>query len=165
MTTVYLDKRAGLLLTDSRITYTTPRALWNLFPLRSKEKYGITTQKSLYVHDRLFSAAGSVSEINKILNYLINGEIVIPDRKANCHCILISKDYCIHLGTFKGKFFKYVEFMDNDYVYSTGSGSPYMVDAKIHYQEDTLLDKIFSTFMKVKDHDPYSDDNINVYKL
>ncbi|EON7637039.1 hypothetical protein ABV23_RS00910 [Escherichia coli] len=165
MTTVYVDKRVGLLLTDSRVTTSTERYFLGLFPLKPKKQYGVVTQKSLYIHDRLFSAAGSVNEINKVLMYLIYGDIVLPSRKENCHCVLLSKDYCIHLGTKNGKFFKYLEFMHEEYVFFMGSGGEYMVDAAVHENQDTLLQKIFSTFKEVKNHDEYTDDNINVYQF
>lgn len=165
MTTVYIDKRVGLLLTDSRVTATQERYFMGLFPLKPKNLYGVVGQKTLYVHDRLFSAAGSVSEINKVLTYLIKGVKVLPSRKGSCHCVLLSKDYCIHLGTNNGKFFKKLEFLHNEYVFFFGSGGEYMVDAAIHENPDTLLDKIFSTFKEIKNHDEYTDDNINVYQF
>ncbi|ELW0836412.1 hypothetical protein ACRYKS_25095 [Escherichia coli] len=165
MTTVYIDKRLGVLLTDSKVTSTEQRSFLNLFPLKPKLSYGVVSQKTLYVHDRLFSACGEVSEINKVLRYLISQETVIPDRKASCHCVLVSKDYIIHLIVNKGKFTKKIDYLHNDYTFFMGSGGEYMLDAAVHEEYNTLLDKVFDTFMDVHNHDIYTDDNINVYRF
>ncbi|GCJ80449.1 Uncharacterised protein [Escherichia coli] len=165
MTTVYIDKRLNLLITDSRVTSTIPRNLFGFFPLRPKYQYGVVNQKTLYVHDRLFSASGAVSEIDKVLDWLINKVPVIPDRKLSCHCVLLSKDYVIHMILTKGKFIKKLEYLHEDYTFFMGSGGEYMVDAAIHEEHTTLYDKVFSTFMDVHNHDCFTDDNINVYRF
>jgi hypothetical protein len=165
MTTVYIDKRLGVLLTDSKVTSCEKRSFLGIFPLKPKFIYGIVTQKSLYVHDRLFSACGNVSEINKVLNYLISQEPVIPDRKASCHCVLLSKDYVIHLISTKGVFHKKLEYLHPDYTFFMGSGGEYMLDAAVHEEYNTLLDKVLNTFMDVHNHDNFTDDNINVYRI
>lgn len=165
MTTVYVDKRAGLVLTDSRVSWTEKRMFLGLFPLKDKFHCGLAGQKSMYIHDRLFCAAGSVPSINKVLNYLVCGSVVKADYNSNCHCMLISKNYVIHLITYNGKFSKSVEFIGNDYTYIIGSGAPYMIDAKMHDDQETLVDKIFKTFQNVKNHDIYSDDNIQIHRF
>lgn len=165
MTTVYIDKRLGVLMTDSRVTSTRPRFFLGIFPLKEKNHYGVVSQKTLYVHDRLFSAAGSVSEIDKVLNYLITGEKVIPSKKLSCHCVLLSKDYCIHFVLVDGKFVKKLVFLHKDYTFFMGSGGEYMIDAACHEDYSTLQAKVLDTFMKVKNHDCFSDDNINVYRF
>ncbi|AXC39060.1 UNVERIFIED_ORG: hypothetical protein [Escherichia phage CMSTMSU] len=35
----------------------------------------------------------------------------------------------------------------------------------VHEEYNTLLDKVFDTFMDVHNHDIYTDDNINVYRF
>lgn len=166
MTTVYIDKKAGLVLTDSRITYTNKRYFLGLFPLKSEEVYGSTTQKSMYIHDRLFTAAGSVADINKVLDYLISGNPVIPSRRGNSHCILIDKNYCIHFIMINGEFKKYVEFTDNDYTFMIGSGSAFLQTTACFWLEgEERQEYIFEQFNKVHKRDPYSDDNIKVYRI
>ncbi|EMR6006032.1 hypothetical protein WJW27_002738 [Escherichia coli] len=165
MTTVYIDKRLNLLITDSRVTLTIPRNLFGIFPLKPKYQYEVVNQKTLYVHDRLFSASGTISEIDKVLNWLINKEPVIPHKKLGCHCVLLSKDYIIHMNISNGKFTKKLQYLHEDYTFFMGSGGEYMVDAAIHEDTTTLCNKVFSTFMDVHNHDSFTDSNINVYKF
>lgn len=54
MTTVYIDKRLNLLITDSRVTSTIPRNLFGFFPLRPKYQYGVVNQK-LYMYMTVYS--------------------------------------------------------------------------------------------------------------
>lgn len=168
MTTVYIDKRCGLVITDSRVTSTEQRAFLGIFPLREKKHYFVTSQKSMYVHDRLFTSCGSLSEIDKVLNYLCYGTPVIPSRKNNCHCVLLDKEYCIHLIVHNGKFIKKTEFIDNNYKFSMGSGSPYMdlaIDAIPGLVDVPFHEYVLNQFMKVHTKDEYTDDNIIVYKI
>lgn len=169
MTTVYIDKRCGLVLTDSRVTYTVNRAFLGIFPLRSVDTYNVVSQKSMYIHDRLFTACGNVSDIDKVLNYLVSGDKIIPNRKGNCHCILIDKEYCIHFVINNGKFEKYVEFIDYNYVFSMGSGSTYMMKSikllpKV-WNGMSLSDFVIKCFSTVHKKDKYTDNNINLYKI
>lgn len=166
MTTVYIDKKAGLVLTESRITYTTKRYFLGLFPVKSKEVYGSTNQKSMYIHDRLFTAAGSVFDINKVLNYLISGTEVLPSRHGNCHCILLDEYYCIHFIILNGKFKKYIEYIDKDYTFTMGSGSGYLNTTSCFWLEGEDRQKyIVEQFMKVHKRDKYSDDDIKIYRI
>lgn len=168
MTTVYIDKRCGLAMTDSRVTSTMKRAFLGIFPVQDKSFYNVVLQKSMYIHDRLFLACGNVAEINKVLNYLCIGEQVIPSRKDSCQCVLLDKEYCIHLIIYKGKFYKKTQFIGNDFVLAMGSGSPYMKraqDAIPGLLNVSLSDFVLDQFSKVHNKDVYTDDNINIYKI
>lgn len=174
MTTVYVDRRAGIVLTDSRVTRTEKRSLFDFIPLSTKEDFGVVNQKALYVHDRIFTGAGSVNEINKILNFLISGKPVVPstEQDESCQCLLIGKEYAIHLVIHKGKFHKWVEFYKDEYwSFATGSGSPHISGAGsmglaiITKDKSELCGMIIERFMRVKNLDKYSDDNINLYRF
>lgn len=172
MTTVYVDKRAGIVITDSRVTNTETRNLLGFIPLSKIEKFAVVNQKALYIHDRIFTGAGSVSEINKILQNLIFGTPVYPDDEESCHCLLIGKEYVIHLISFKGKFHKVVEFYKDQYwSLAIGSGSKYISGAShmgtaiLTHDTEELCSMIIDKFRLVKNKDVYSDDNINIYRF
>lgn len=171
MTTVYVDKRAGLVLTDSRVTTTEERKFLGCIPLATKTTYGVVNQKAFYIHDRLFCAAGVVSEIDKVIQYLIYGKPVYPHRTSSCHCMLIGKEYVIHFIIFKGKLHKHVEFFKSNWCMAIGSGAlhisgiRYRGDIIINDSEDEVRELIIDAFRQVRIKDIYTDDNVNLYRI
>lgn len=170
MTTVFVSKRLGLAMTDSRVTYSTSRYLAGVFPLTPSIRYGVVNQKALYIHDRLFLASGDVKTITYIMQYLVS-QIPVQDRidkdTPSCDALLIGKDYAIHMTVYKGKFRKRTIFFDNDWVCIMGSGSPalsHMLYRKYNPLSFTT-DYAIQEFSKVKDADQYTDDNINLYRI
>lgn len=169
MTTVFVSKSLGLAMTDSRVTESTPRFFAGFFPLTLSVQYKVANQKALYIHDRLFVAAGDVSTINLIIRYLVNHEEVLVSKNTpGCECLLIGKEYAIHMYVDKGKFHKKVIFFRDNWVGILGSG----YDAIAHLQYSTrhnplifTAEHVIEEFRKVKDKDKYTDDNINLYRI
>ncbi len=170
MTTVYIDKRCGLAMTDSRVTSTIERAFLGIFPLQSKNQYSKVLQKSMYIHDRLFLSCGTVSEINKVLRYLVEQKPIVPSRKDGCHCLLLDKEYCINFVIHNGVLKKFVQFIDKNYVFSMGSGSSHMRNTfndigSLKLNNMSLSEYVIDEFSKVSEKDIYTDNNINLYKI
>lgn len=168
MTTVFVSKSLGLAMTDSRVTLSTPRNFAGVFPLTASVQYKVTNQKALYIHDRLFVAAGDVGTINTIIDYLVNHKEVPVDKNTPmCEAILIGKDYAIYMSVVHGKFSKKTIFFKDNWVFIIGSG----YDALKHmfFQRHNpftfTTDYVIEEFMKVKNKDKWSDDNINMYRI
>lgn len=168
MTTVFVSKSLGLAMTDSRVTESTPRFFAGFFPLTPSVRYKVTNQKAIYIHDRLFVAAGDVSTINRIIRYLVNHEEVFVTKKTpECVCMLIGKEYAIYMYVFKGKFHKKTIFFRDNWVSILGSG----YDALCHMHNRKhdpftfTADYVIEEFRKVKDRDKFTDDNINLYRI
>lgn len=168
MTTVFVSKSLGLAMTDSRVTESTPRFFAGFFPLTHSVQYKVTNQKAIYIHDRLFVAAGDVSTINKIIQYLVNHvEVFVTKNTPECECMLIGKEYAIHMYVHKGKFHKRTIFFGENWVSILGSG--YDALFHLHYKKHdpfTFTEEyVIEEFKKVKNKDKFTDDNINLYRI
>lgn len=168
MTTVFVSKSLGLAMTDSRVTESTPRYFAGFFPLTMSVQYKVATQKALYIHDRLFVAAGDVSTINRIINYLVNHVPVYVNKNTpGCECLLIGKDYAVYMYVHDGKFKKKTMFFKDNWVAILGSGYDAMAHMHFKKNEPWLFtpEYVITEFMKVKNKDKFTDDNINLYRI
>lgn len=165
MTTVYVNKRLGIALTDSRATEEVPRYFLGHFPLTPIPKKTVVNQKAIYIHDRLFLATGSVAIINRIAQYFVTGVVpYIPNKKQSCECLLVGDEYSIKVTVEKGKFKKKVLFTKNDFYCIMGSGTKILFDLLKIDGTETAND-VIKQFRKVTRYDPYTDDNINLYRI
>lgn len=169
MTTVFVSKSLGLAMTDSRVTESTPRFFAGFFPLTHSVQYKVTNQKAIYIHDRLFVAAGDVSTINRIIRYLVNHEeVLVTKNTPECECMLIGKDYAIYMYVFKGKFHKKTIFFGDNWVSILGSGYDAIAHLKYSTRHNPFIftaEHVIEEFRKVKDKDKFTDDNINLYRI
>ncbi len=169
MTTVFVSKSLGLAMTDSRVTESTPRYFAGFFPLTMSIEYKVASQKALYIHDRLFVAAGDVSTINRIINYLVNHVPVYVNKNTpGCECLLIGKEYAVYMYVHDGKFKKKTIFFDDNWVAILGSGYDAIAHIKYSTRHNPILftsDYVIEEFMKVKNKDKFTDDNINLYRI
>lgn len=165
MTTVYVNKRLGIAITDSRATSEISRYLFGFFPLTSLPDYQVVSQKAMYINDRLFVASGSVGVINQVAQYFANGlKPEFTNKKRSCECLLISDEYAIRIIVEKGKWHKDVIFFNKSWVYIMGSGSNVLYE-KLKDYTNLTHDDVFNAFRTVKDHDNFTDDNINLYRI
>lgn len=168
MTTVLVSKRLGLAMTDSRATATYARNFAGFFPLTPEVRYGVVNQKAIYIHDRLFLGSGDVNTINMIIDMLINStELVIDKNTPMAETILIGKEYAIHMWVWEGKFHKELIFLTPNWLFTMGSGAPYL-DKMHRLKGDYSLfdvDFVIEEFKKVQEKDKYTDDNINLYRI
>ena len=165
MTTVFVSKRLGLAMTDSRATNTHPRFFLGFFQLTPKTTRTVVPQKALYIHDRLFLACGNVSTITLIMRYLTEHKMPdIPKDCPSCECLLLGKEYAIHMYIDKGKFHKKTLYLKPDFCFIMGSGYDHLFWVKGHkYLPYFSPDFVIDAFRNVCTKDKYTDDNINLY--
>ena len=178
MTTIYLNHKLGLLITDSRATQTEVAFnFWNyVFPKIFKSKintvgHTVVSQKSVWLYDKLFTASGNVWQIDKYLNYIIFGQEpnFAPEPEYNFNAMLISKSWVLCLDCECGKLSKqfYCIGQNGTFTVSMGSGADHIIH--LVYGNDMVNVKdlteeyIISEFRNNVVLDPHSDDNINVY--
>lgn len=168
MTTVYVNKRLGLALTDSRVSTEYERSFFGLFNLTSTYEYSVTPQKALYVHDRLFLSSGNVSTINKVLAMLVDNRKPNFDKKESCDCFLVDPNYVVIISISKGTMSKRTIFSKKNFEISMGSGSNHLMKLiKEGLDEAAELTEqyVIEQFRKVTNYDKYTDDNINLYRI
>lgn len=180
MTTIYLNHNLGLLVTDSRATETEIEfCFWNrVLPFFFKPKVHfignkVIAQKSLWVHDNLFTASGSVEQIDQYLNHLIFGTTPCykTSKQFNFNALLIGRSWVLCIDCESGKVTKqfYCVGQNGRFNLSMGSGGN-LVSHLVQGNENVRAKDLSEEYVlrEFKEHvvnDPYSDDNINIYRF
>lgn len=166
MTTVFVSKELGIAITDSRATFQQSRKFLGLFNLTPLPSYKVVNQKALYVHDRLFLACGSVDTIDKVLQYFINGtKFKVNKKTPSCECLLLGKEYGVHLYVYDGKIHKKTIFLEYNFVHFMGSGSSALLRKYYKTLERNTPDEVIDIFKTVHLDDSFTDDNVNLYRI
>lgn len=169
MTTVYVNKRLGIALTDSRATSEIPRSFYGIMKLTPRTEYSVVTQKALYIHDSLFLATGNVDSIGRILNYLTVQTVPKVDKKTpECECLLLRNDYAVYMNIYKGKFNKRLIYLYENFEFTMGSGYHALWRSLHRQQPNQYLmthEDVLTAFKEVYKYDTFSDDNINLYRI
>lgn len=180
MTTIYLNHNLGLLVTDSRATTTvTEYSMLSLMlprffnPKVKVISNSVVPSKSLWIHDALFTASGDVQQVDAYLNHLLLGkELELEKRSAfNFNALLIGRSWVKCIDVLDGKLSSefYCVGQNGRFNASLGSGSPHIKhlvhgDKKVSCN-DMTEEYILEEFAKCAVKDPYSDDNLNIFRF
>ena len=166
MTTVYVNSRLGVVLTDTRTTSTTYNELFG-FILNERDEYFDNATKAMYLHDRVFAISGCTTETDKIARYIAFGEPIVPEPKKEKvigNCVLVDKNWVLQILVENGKTKKIFYPYPKNWSWGTGSGWDALRDALKVYEEPTL-DEVIAAFKTVHKSDKYTNDQIKIYKI
>lgn len=166
MTTILIDKRIGLIITDSRVTQFENKSFLGI-RFRKDVRHYVAPQKALYVHDRLFLACGNVDQgIDVLLNSLINKQDIFKARfkkGSEFNAFLIDKCWMVIFRCRGGKLSKKTVFLGKHTRFSAGSGGRYLTEC--FEMKNTDPHHALRVFSRVKNFDKATDDNMNIYRF
>jgi len=167
MTTIYVNPRLGVVLTDTRTTSTTYNEFFG-FTVNERDTFIDNSTKAMYLHDRVFAISGCVEETEKIARYIAFGEPIIPapkKSKISGNCILVDKNWILQIITNKGEVSKiFFPIPHKNWAWGTGSGWDALKKELSVYDEPTL-DEVIAAFKTVHKSDKYTNDQIKLYKI
>lgn len=167
MTTIYVNHKLGVVLTDTRTTTTITETLFGL-PWNSYDEYNDNGVKAIHVHDRIFVESGSCCESTKILQYLTHGTPIIPSHKKykrTSSCFLVDKNWLLHIYIQKGKVHKKFFALKSDAWYCTGSGAEALKKALEVYNFNPTMDEAIAAFKTVHFSDRFTSNQVRIYNI
>lgn len=166
MTTVYVNKRLGVVLTDMRTTTSTYREFFGL-EFGVVNTFSENTNKAMYIHDRVFAISGCTTETEKVAQYLAYGIPLVPAPKSEklcANCLYVDKNWILQIILEKGKVQKYFLPIKSGFHCGTGSGWAALEKELKKYSEPTL-DEVIAAFKTVHKSDKYTNDQIQIHKI
>lgn len=166
MTTIYVNHRLGVVLTDTRTTSTHYNTLFGI-TIKSYNTYFDDSHKAMYIHDRVFTVSGSVLESDKIIRFLTLGEPIVPankKEKLSCNCLLVDKNWTLQFIINNGKFWKNFVITTPTWTYGTGSGWDTLSES-LKDKENSTLEEVIVAFKTIHIKDEFTNDQIRLYKI
>lgn len=168
MTTILVDYKDGLVMTDSRVTVSKGYwiRLFNRTVLEwSKEtQTKICNQKAIFLHDRLFTGAGDSDDISHLLSHLALGVKLELSSDANFTALLIDKNWILEFNCNKGIMKKKLRLLSKENWLTIGSGKKVLA-SELNAITSWSPKSVMKAFGRVTLRDKYTDDNLNIYKI
>lgn len=168
MTTIYVNHKLGVVMTDTRTTTTMVESFLGLIPVGTYDVYDDNGIKAIHVHDRIFVESGSCSESTKILQYLTHGKPIVPAHKKHkliSNCFLIDKNWLLQIAIDKGKVIKKFQPLSPDAWYCTGSGASALYNALKVYDYKPTMEQAIAAFKTVHFSDRFTNNKVNIYQI
>ncbi|WNV47569.1 hypothetical protein ENKO_466 [Klebsiella phage fENko-Kae01] len=167
MTTIYVNHKLGVVMTDTRTTTTVQETFLGI-PIATYDTFNDDGVKAINVHDRIFVESGSCEESTKILQYLAHGTPIKPAPKKYkllSNCFLVDKNWLLQIYIQKGKVHKRFHVVKEDSWYCTGSGSNALYEALKVYDFKPTLEEAISAFKTVHFSDRFTSNQVLIYKI
>lgn len=168
MTTIYVNHKLGVVMTDTRTTTTYIKSFLGLVKVGTYDVYDDSGIKAIHVHDRIFVESGSCSESAKILQYLTDGTPIKPAHKKNkliSNCFLVDKNWVLQIAINKGKIIKKFIALEPDAWYSTGSGADALYKALEAYNFNPSFEQAIDAFKTVHFSDRFTSSDVRIYQI